>query len=233
MLDRVAQAQGALSGHTVGGAVTYLGSTWVQRIQGLAAFAILLRFRWWLPFVVTAGHAVSFSWRRRHWVEMSKVAFSHTDALRRADYLRRLATRPEAAKETQVFSLAGWLVDRYRVDFLDTMRPIWRERRSGASPAVGVTVLLLVLEGFALLLVARAGTSGDDRAGRRRRVRPGRARHVDPRSVRHGQRAGRGRHGLVARAAQPGGGRSPRPSPPWAGTCRPTGSPNGSSGSRA
>jgi ATP-binding cassette subfamily B protein len=159
VLDRVAQAQGSLSGHTIGAAVTYLAITWVQRVQGLAALVILLRFRWWLPLVLAAGQAVSFSWRRRHWIEMSKVAFSHTDALRRADYLRRLATRPEAAKETQVFSLADWIVDRYRIDFLDTMRPIWRERRSGGWAALGVSALLLVLEGGALALVAGAGTS--------------------------------------------------------------------------
>jgi len=159
VLDRVAQAEGALNGATVGSGVTYLGTAWALRLQGLAALAILARFRWWLPFALGAGQAVSFRWRRRHWIDVTKVVFARSDRLRQSDYLRRLALRPEAAKETQVFSLADWLVDRYRISFTETMGPIWRERRSGGSIAFGVAVLLLVLEGGALLLVARAGTS--------------------------------------------------------------------------
>ena len=159
VLDRVAQAQGALNGHTAGGAVTYLSGAWAVRLQGLAALVILSRFRWWVPLALGAGQAVSFTWRRRHWMDVTKVVFSRSDRLRQADYLRRLATRPEAAKETQVFSLAGWFVDRYRVSFMDTMRPVWRERQSGGWAALAVSTGLLVLECGALRLVVRAGTS--------------------------------------------------------------------------
>ena len=158
VLDRVAQAQGAVTGATPGGALTYLANAWALRLQGLAALAILARFRWWLPVLLGAGQAASFAWRRRHWTDVTKVVFERTDRLRKADYLRRLALRPDAAKEFQVFSLAGWLVDRYHAGFLDTMRPVWRERRTGGSVALAVTALLLVLEGGALLLVVRAGT---------------------------------------------------------------------------
>ena len=160
VLDRVAQAQGAVHGATVGGTVTYLSGAWTLRLQGLAALVILARFRWWLAVVLAAGEAVSLHWRRRHWLTITQVVFDRTDSLRRADYLRRLAIQPQAAKESQVFSLAGWLVDRYRDSFLDTMRPVWLERRSGLSPAMGVAMLMLVLDGGALVLVAGAGTDG-------------------------------------------------------------------------
>ena len=160
VLDRVAQAQGAVHGATVGGTVTVLGGVWMLRLQGLAALAILTWFRWWLPLVLAAGHAVSLRWRRRHWLAITQVVFDRTDSLRQADYLRRLAVQPYAAKESQVFSLAGWLVDRYRDSFLATMQPVWRERRSGLSPALGVAMLMLALDGVALLLVARAGVEG-------------------------------------------------------------------------
>ncbi|MGI8809428.1 MAG: hypothetical protein ACR2KK_16635 [Acidimicrobiales bacterium] len=159
VLDQVAQAQGALTGAAPGTALPFLCGLWTLRLQGLAALVILSRFRWWLPLVLVAGQAASLSWRRRHWTEVTDVVFSRGDGLRQAAYLRRLAVRPDAAKETQVFSLAGWLVDRYRVSFLDTMRPVWRERRSGGWTALGVSLALLVLEGGALLLVVRAGTS--------------------------------------------------------------------------
>jgi ATP-binding cassette subfamily B protein len=160
VLDRVAQAQGAIHGATVGGTVTFLAGAWTLRLQGLAALVILARFRWWLPLVLGAGQAVALGWRRRHWLRITQVVFDRTDGLRQADYLRRLAIQPQAAKESQVFSLDGWLVDRYRASFLATMAPVWRERRSGLSPALGVAMLVLVLEGGALVLVARAATDG-------------------------------------------------------------------------
>jgi ATP-binding cassette subfamily B protein len=160
VLDQVAQAQGAVHGATVGGTVAYLGWAWTYRLQGLAALVILARFHWWLPLLLGAGHAVSLRWRRRHWLTITQVVFDRTDSLRQADYLRRLAIQPQAAKETQVFSLAGWLVDRYRLSFLATMQPVWRQRRSGLSPALGVALLVLVLDGSALVLVARAGIEG-------------------------------------------------------------------------
>jgi ATP-binding cassette, subfamily B, bacterial len=157
VLDRVAQAQGAVNGATVGGTVSYLSMAWMTRLQGLAGLVILARFRWWLPVVLAGGQAASLGWRRRHWLEVTKVVFDRTDSMRKADYVRNLAMRPEAAKESQVFSLAGWLVDRYRTSFLDTMQPVWRTRRSGGAIALGVSVLMLALEGGALVLVARAG----------------------------------------------------------------------------
>lgn len=157
VLDRIAQAQGAANGATVGGTVMYLFNAWATRLQGFAALVILARFRWWLAVVLAGGQAVSLSWRRRHWLEVTKVVFDRTDSMRKADYVRNLAMLPQAAKESQVFSLAGWLVDRYRTSFLDTMQPVWRTRRSGGAVALGVAVLMLVLEGVALVLVARAG----------------------------------------------------------------------------
>jgi ATP-binding cassette subfamily B protein len=160
VLDRVAQAQGAVHGATVGGTVAYLGGAWTLRLQGLAALVILTRFRWWVPVVLAAGHAVSLRWRRRHWLAITQVVFDRTDSLRQADYLRRLAVQPHAAKESQVFSLSAWLVDRYRDSFLATMQPVWRERRSGLSPALGVALLMLALDGAGLVLVARAGVEG-------------------------------------------------------------------------
>ena len=157
VLDRVAQAQGAVNGATVGGTLTYLSMASMLRLQGLAALVILARFHWWLALVLAGGQALSLRWRRRHWLEVTKVVFDRTDGMRKADYVRNLAMLPEAAKESQVFSLARWLVDRYRTSFLDTMEPVWRSRRSGGAVALGVSALMLVLEGGALVLVARAG----------------------------------------------------------------------------
>ncbi len=160
VLDRLAQAQGAVTGMSVGATVTYLAGTWVTRLQGVAALVIVARFRWWLAAVLAGGEVTSYAWRRRHWADVTRAVFERTDTLRRSDYLRRLALRSEAAKETRIFALDHWLVDRYRDDYLATMGQIWRQRRTGSSAALGVSIGLFVLEGGALVLVGRAGTSG-------------------------------------------------------------------------
>jgi len=159
-LDRLAQAQGAVTGMSVGVTVTHLAGTWATRLQGVAALAIVARFRWWLAPVLAGAEVASYAWRRRHWADVTRAVFERTDTLRRSDYLRRLALRPEAAKEIRVFALDRWLVDRYRDDYLATVGQIWRERRTGSSAALGVSVALFMLEGGALVLVGRAGTSG-------------------------------------------------------------------------
>lgn len=160
VLDRLAQAQGAVTGMSVGATVTHLAGTWATRLQGVAALAIVARFRWWLAPVLAGAEVASYAWRRRHWADVTRAVFERTDTLRRSDYLRRLALKPEAAKEIRVFALDRWLVDRYRDDYLATMGQIWRERRTGSSAALGVSVALFMLEGGALVLVGRAGTSG-------------------------------------------------------------------------
>jgi ATP-binding cassette subfamily B protein len=49
--------------------------------------------------------------------------------LRRAWYLQRLAALPVVAKESRVFGLGGWLVDRYRSQFMLGMAGPWAALR--------------------------------------------------------------------------------------------------------
>lgn len=160
VLDRVHQAQGAVTGATPGAALAYLAAKWSQRLYGLAGLVVVARFRWWLAALLAGGQVLSYAWRRRHWLDVTGVVFERTDDLRQADYLRRLATRPEAAKESRVFSHADWLVGRYRTSYLETMTEVWARRRVGGAIALAVSLLLLVLEGTTLVLVARAGADG-------------------------------------------------------------------------
>lgn len=160
ILDPLAQAQGIVTGTSTGASVTYLAGTWATRLQGIAALLIVARFRWWLAPVLAAGEAASYAWRRRHWVDVTRVVFDRTENLRRSDYFRRLALRPDAAKETRVFALDGWLVTQYRDSYLATMRRIWQERKTGASAALVVSGLLFLLEAGALILIGRAGARG-------------------------------------------------------------------------
>jgi ATP-binding cassette subfamily B protein len=160
VMDRLQQAQGAISGSTTGGAAYALSTIWHRRLVGVAAVVVLLSFRWWLAPVLVLTQIVVLRWRRHIWDVQTRVIFGRSEALRRSSYVRRLATDAATAKETRVFGLDRWLVGRYRTDFLDSMAPVWRARRRGGLVALGVAALVALVNGGALLVVARAGLDG-------------------------------------------------------------------------
>jgi ATP-binding cassette, subfamily B, bacterial len=160
MLDRVQQAQGAITGGTAGGAAYHASHVWGRRLMALASLAILGTLRWWIPPLLVVGHGVGFAWRRRNWRTLNAVVFGRSEALRRSFYLRRLATEPAAAKETRVFDLDRWLVERYRTHFLDTMGPIWRARRMTGLIALAVSGMIFALDVVVLVVIADAGLGG-------------------------------------------------------------------------
>jgi ATP-binding cassette subfamily B protein len=74
-----------------------------------------------------------------------------SETLRRAWYLQRLASMPTVAKESRVFGLGGWLVGRYRTQFLLGMAAPWAALRE-----LDRKVLLLSVP----VLAAFAGSCG-------------------------------------------------------------------------
>ena len=160
VLDRIAQALGAVTAITPGMAAYYLVQLWAQRLQALLSVGIVFVFSPWWAMALTVAHALSYRFRRWHWNEVTNVLHGRTDLLRRSHYLRELAVESAAAKETRIFGLRSWLVDRYRTTALDTLEPIWRQRRNGGMVAAAATTALLVLEGAVLLAIGRAGLDG-------------------------------------------------------------------------
>ncbi|HJV08602.1 MAG TPA: ABC transporter ATP-binding protein/permease, partial [Acidimicrobiales bacterium] len=160
-VDRLQQAQGAIAGATPGGALYALAIIWLRRLSGVAALFVVASFRWWLALVIVGGQVLVFRWRRQAWDDQTSVIFRRSSALRRSAYTRGLATDPRTAKETRVFGLDRWLVERYRAEFGESMAPVWAARRRGGLSTVGVALLVTVIQGGALLLVARAGVDGD------------------------------------------------------------------------
>ncbi|MDQ3980062.1 MAG: ABC transporter ATP-binding protein/permease [Actinomycetota bacterium] len=160
VLDRVAQAQGALTDITPGEAATRLNFVVRNRVMAATSLAIVASFRWWAALLLAGAYAVSYRATRWHWDQVTLVIFGRTDELRRAYYLRRLALTPDAAKETRVFDLASWLVDRYRREWLDVMARVWSKRREGWVTLTAIAALLAVAEGVVLVAVARAAAGG-------------------------------------------------------------------------
>jgi ATP-binding cassette, subfamily B, bacterial len=158
--DRVVQAQGGLTDMTPGQAAYYLAQVIYLWVQGLGSLAIVAVFRWWLAPILVVGYVLVFNVSRWHWHQVTTVLYGRTEALRRSYYLRGVALAPGPAKETRVFGLADWLVDRYRQGWLGVMADIWRVRKEGWLTAVWASVALGGIELFALWTVLHAGLSG-------------------------------------------------------------------------
>jgi ATP-binding cassette subfamily B protein len=160
VLDRVRQAQGVLTGITPGESAFWLGFVVSLWVQGAGSLLIVAFYEWWLAPVLVAGYAVAYRISRRHWHDVTLVMYERTPRLRRAYYLRTLALEPAVAKETRVFGLAGWLVDRYRQGWLSEMRQIWRARNEGWVVTAVAAAVLVGVEALALALVADDAVDG-------------------------------------------------------------------------
>ena len=134
----------------------------VRRLQGAAAFAILLGFRWWAPLVVLAG------WRLvnrsvAQWVE-NGVALGHAQGgtgLRRAQYYRSLAVETPAAKEVRIFGLGDWVVDRYAETWHAAMSEIWGGRKASWPGVVATAAGLAVANGVVVGALGWAALGGE------------------------------------------------------------------------
>jgi ATP-binding cassette, subfamily B, bacterial len=109
-------------------ALTDLTST---RLACTAAAGILFTWRWWAPVVLLGAWLLSRIWYR---IQMGSLVTSmerDTPALRRAEYVSELILDGTAAKETRIFGLGPWLIDRFEGHWLDGMQDVWEGRRRG------------------------------------------------------------------------------------------------------
>ena len=125
VLDDLALAQGQLTGQMPADAPMTLALVVSNRVSGLFACLVLASWRWWLGL----GMLVMWMAIRRPQLalirEQGALYAGGSEPLRRAWYLQRLAAMPGVAKESRVFGLGGWLVDRYRSTFLMAMAAPW------------------------------------------------------------------------------------------------------------
>jgi ATP-binding cassette, subfamily B, bacterial len=131
-----------------------------QQLQGLVSAALLFPFAWWAPLVVGGAWLLL----RRVWVRRMRDSVElnalQTRSLRRSGYFRDLAMTAPAAKETRIFGMESWLVDRFVRHWLEAMSRVWQERRRSSPLLWGsVAVLVGVYLGL-LLLLARSAVTG-------------------------------------------------------------------------
>jgi ATP-binding cassette, subfamily B, bacterial len=130
-------------------------------VQGIVSLVIVATYRWWLAIALCVAYVFAYRVSRRHWHQQTLVLMGRTPRLRRSHYLRSLALQPDVAKETRVFGLAAWMVDRYRQGWLREMRDIWQTRHEGWLVGIGAALLVGAIELGAVGSVARDGVHGD------------------------------------------------------------------------
>jgi ATP-binding cassette subfamily B protein len=110
------------------GALTDLVST---RLAATAAAVILFTWRWWAPLVLLGGWLLSRLWYRIQMATLVTSMERDTPSLRKAEYVGELVLGGTASKESRIFGLAPWLVERFETQWLDGMRDVWTGRRRG------------------------------------------------------------------------------------------------------
>jgi ATP-binding cassette, subfamily B, bacterial len=144
VLDDLALAQGQLTGQMPADAPMTLALVVSNRASGLLACAVLASWRWWLGLVLLV---MWMSIRRPQLAlirEQGALYAGNSEALRRAWYLQRLAADPAVAKESRVFGLGGWLVDRYRRQWLLGMAAPWAALRKLDRKVLELAVPVLI-----------------------------------------------------------------------------------------
>ncbi|MDQ6671683.1 MAG: ATP-binding cassette domain-containing protein [Chloroflexota bacterium] len=150
VLDRIAQARGAMTGFTPGQAAQQFAGLWAQRVQTIASLAIVTRWYWWAGVALVLVYVVSYNVSRWHWDQITVVLLGRTDQMRRSYYLRGLALSSQMAKETRIFHLADWLVDRYLDSSLGVFRQVWQKRNEGWLAAAAIVLLVSGIEALTL-----------------------------------------------------------------------------------
>ncbi len=150
VLDRLARAEGSLTGFFPGDApVTWAGSL-SGRISGVIGCLVLAVFQWWLGLLLLvmwlAVRRVLLTAVLRQAIDLRAM----TTVMRRSWYFVGLGTKARDAKEIRVFSLARFVAARFRREhelFLAGARDDLRSLHRRAA-----LCFLVVLAGYALTL---------------------------------------------------------------------------------
>ena len=132
------------------------------RLRGAGAFAVLLGFAWWAPFLLAAAWQLTSLLYRKSTEAAASVDMNQGAVrLRRAEYLRSVALDPPAAKEVRVFGVADWVVGRYGEAWRDALGLVWRTRKASRGITAAATVALALSHVAVLGALALAAGRGE------------------------------------------------------------------------
>jgi ATP-binding cassette, subfamily B, bacterial len=159
-LDRLADAEGSLTGYFPGDVpVTWAGNV-AGRLSGVVGCAFVAAYVWWLGLLMLV---VWLAVRRLMLAPVAAQAFQmrgQTRSIRRAWYLAAVGSKVRDAKEVRVFGLGDFAAAAFATEYrktIDAGEPgLRRIHQRAAAALVGVTVVY----GLALALLAHSASTG-------------------------------------------------------------------------
>lgn len=121
VLDRLARAEGTLTGYFPGDAPVTWAGLLASRISGVVGCAIVTFYVWWLGIVLLAMWLGVRRLMLGAVVRQTTAMRGQTSTLRRAWYLAAVGTKVRDAKEVRVFGLGGFLSERFRSEYRATI----------------------------------------------------------------------------------------------------------------
>jgi len=155
-LDRVARAEGSLTGFFPGDAPVTWAGLLASRLSGIIGCAAIAACIWWL------GALLLVMWvlvRRVMLVSVLRQATDlrgQTTAMRRAWYFTGVGSRARDAKEIRVFGLARFVAGMYREEFSSAIRAGHAGLRDMHRRAAGCFACVLAGYGLALFVITDA-----------------------------------------------------------------------------
>lgn len=159
--DDLAVVSGAARGLPLDRATMGLAEVVTAGLGTVGALVVLLWFHVWVALGLTlvwAGARLVVT-RENH--RRMELLFGQATQLRRAEYLRRLAVRPAAAKEVRVFGLGDWLLGRLHEAWTASVGRTWDARRPGSRRVLLLSAGLLTVYAAVFVLLARQAAAGD------------------------------------------------------------------------
>jgi len=121
-LNRLASAEGSLTGFFPGNApVTWVGAV-ANRLSGVFGCAVIAAYFWWLGLVLLVMWLAVRQVILKSVLKQAIDMRGQTTEMRRAWYYTGVGSKARDAKEVRVFGLARFFAGRYRAHFTESIR---------------------------------------------------------------------------------------------------------------
>jgi ATP-binding cassette, subfamily B, bacterial len=160
VLDRLARAEGSLTGFFPGDApVTWVGLL-ATRIAGIIGCAVIAVYCWWLGLGLLVMWVVVRRVMVGAVIRQATELRGQTTTLRRSWYFAGVGTKARDAKEIRVFGLAGFVTARFRDENLNAIAVSSTGLRRIRLRAAACWLVVLAGYSVALVTIAESARTG-------------------------------------------------------------------------
>ncbi len=145
---------------TPGGAAVGMVGLGAKYAQGVGAALLIARFSGWLAAAMLVGVALYRRPHHRDNLALARAFDDHLPSYRQAGYLSGLVVEPPAAKETRVFGLSRWILDRHTRVWTQVTGSMSVLRHRTTRRICAYHLLMAPLNLLAFLIAGRAALDG-------------------------------------------------------------------------